>query len=92
MHVLLIDVEERNSERKMPSILGKEREKRGRKEGILNELNLNFIFIDGQRIVLVHQSEETYVWGEEVVIKVNRSHCSTRMDETNVVWTIRMLA
>jgi hypothetical protein len=47
---------------------------------------------DGQRIVLVHQSEEKCVWSEEVVIKVNRSHCSTRMDETNVVWTIRMLA
>jgi hypothetical protein len=30
MHVLLIEVEERNSEKKMPSIL----EKRGRKEGI----------------------------------------------------------
>jgi hypothetical protein len=31
---------------------------------------------DGQRIVLVHQSEETYVWSQlqEVVIKVNRSH------------------
>jgi hypothetical protein len=34
MHVLLIDVEERNNEGKMPSILGKEREKRGRKKGI----------------------------------------------------------
>jgi hypothetical protein len=47
---------------------------------------------DGQRIVRVHQSEKTGVWSEEVVIKVNRSHCSTRMDETDVVWTIRMLA
>jgi hypothetical protein len=35
MHVLLIEVEERNSEGKIPSILGKERENRGRKEGIL---------------------------------------------------------
>jgi hypothetical protein len=32
MHVLLIDVEERNSEKKIPSILGKEKENRGRKE------------------------------------------------------------
>jgi hypothetical protein len=47
---------------------------------------------DGQRIVLDHQSEETYGWSKEVVIKVNRYNCSTRMDETNVVWTIRMLA
>jgi hypothetical protein len=30
MHVLLIEVEERNSKGKMPSILGKERESRGR--------------------------------------------------------------
>jgi hypothetical protein len=30
---------------------------------------------DEQRIVLVYQSEETYVWIQEVVIKVNRSHC-----------------
>jgi hypothetical protein len=45
-----------------------------------------------KKFVLVHQSEETYVWSEEVVINVNRSHCSTRMDETNVVCTIRMLA
>jgi hypothetical protein len=30
MHVLLIEVEERNSEGKIPSILGKERENRGR--------------------------------------------------------------
>jgi hypothetical protein len=37
MHVLLIDVEERNSEKKIPSILGKEKENRGRKEGILLE-------------------------------------------------------
>jgi hypothetical protein len=36
MHVLLIDVEERNSEKKIPSILGKEKENR-RKEGILLE-------------------------------------------------------
>jgi hypothetical protein len=35
MHVLLIEVEERNSEGMIPSILGKERENRGRKEGIL---------------------------------------------------------
>jgi hypothetical protein len=35
MHVLLIDVEERNSEKKIPSILGKEKE--NRKEGILLE-------------------------------------------------------
>jgi hypothetical protein len=34
MHVLLIDVEERNSEKKIPSILGKEKVNRGRKEGI----------------------------------------------------------
>jgi hypothetical protein len=32
MHVLLIDVEERNSEKKNPSILGIEKENRGRKE------------------------------------------------------------
>jgi hypothetical protein len=32
MHVSLIDVEERNSEKKIPSILGKEKENRGRKE------------------------------------------------------------
>jgi hypothetical protein len=39
MHVLLIDVEDRNSEKKIPSILGKEKENslRGRKEGILLE-------------------------------------------------------
>jgi hypothetical protein len=39
MHVLLIDVEERNSEKKIRSILGKEKENslRGRKEGILLE-------------------------------------------------------
>jgi hypothetical protein len=30
MHVLLIEVEERNSEGKIPNILGKERENRGR--------------------------------------------------------------
>jgi hypothetical protein len=30
--VILIDVEERNSEKKIPSILGKEKENRGRKE------------------------------------------------------------
>jgi hypothetical protein len=30
MHVLLIEVEKRNSEGKIPSILGKEREDRGR--------------------------------------------------------------
>jgi hypothetical protein len=28
MHVLLIDVEERNSEKKIPSIMGKEKENR----------------------------------------------------------------
>jgi hypothetical protein len=39
---------------------------------------------DGQRIVLVHQSEEKYVWSQDDVIKVNRSHSSTRMDDTNV--------
>jgi hypothetical protein len=39
---------------------------------------------DGQRIVLVQQSEETYVWSQEEVIKLNRSHCSTQMDGTNV--------
>jgi hypothetical protein len=39
---------------------------------------------DGQRNVLVHQSEETYVWSQEDVLEVYRSHCSTRMDDTNV--------
>jgi hypothetical protein len=32
MHVLLIDVEERNSEKKNPSILGIEKEKQGKEE------------------------------------------------------------
>jgi hypothetical protein len=88
MHVLLIEVEERNSEKKIPSILGKEKENslRGRKEGILLERPSKTG--DGQRIVLDHQSEKTYVWSEEVVIKVYRSHCSTRMDDTNVGVTI----
>jgi hypothetical protein len=54
-------------------------ERRGKTgEGILD------LRRDGRRIVLVHQSEETYVWSQEVVIKVKRSHCSTRMDDTNV--------
>jgi hypothetical protein len=75
LHVLLIEVEERNSEGKIPSILGKER---GNMERILG------LRRDGRRIVLVHQSEETYVWSQEVVIKVKRSHRSTRMDDPNV--------
>jgi hypothetical protein len=58
-------------------------ERRGKaEEGILG------LRRDGQRIVLVHQSEETCVLSQEVVIKVNRSHCSTRMDDTNVGVTI----
>jgi hypothetical protein len=55
MHVLLIDVEERNSEKKIPSIPGKEKENREK------EFSQRGLRRDGQRIVLDHQSEETYV-------------------------------
>jgi hypothetical protein len=56
MHVLLIEVEERNSEGKIPSILVNGEGKQGK------EFSQGGLRRDGQRIVLVHQSEETYVW------------------------------
>jgi hypothetical protein len=88
MHVLLIDVEERNSEKKIRSILGMEKENRGRKEGVLLERPSKRWTKNCSR----SSERGDNVWSEEVVIKVIRSHCSTRMDETNVLWTIRMLA
>jgi hypothetical protein len=37
-----------------------------------------------EQMSIVHQSEDTYIWSQEIILEVYRSHCSSRMDETNV--------